>query len=705
MPDDEVPVLIVGGSLVGLTTAMLLGHHGVPSLAVERHAGTAIHPRAGHFQLRTMELLRQLGLEDRVRAKSLETYSPTGGIVAVESLAGRELATYVQELNEGVEGFSPTRRVFINQDALEPLLRERALELGATVRNRTEAVAIEQDDDGATVTLRDLDSGDEREVRARYVVAADGSRSPMRARLGIAMRGYGQFSRSITIYFRADCSELLRDRNQGVIYVHNPALRGFFRLDRTGGKGFLVINTVGEDVTQDSAVDVQAGLTEERALEYLRTAIGTELPMEIVDVANWQAEANWAERLRDRRVFLAGDAAHVVPPNGGFGGNTGVQDALNLAWKLALVVKGDAGPGLLDSYEAERLPLIRLTVQQAYTRYATRVVPERGTDGVEPPIPDIELEIGLVMRSARDPGRGRRRRRPEPAAVGARRPARHPRPARRARRRPLDARSVRLAVRRPPPCGRRRRRLGARRGRVARHRRRLVRGRLRPVGRRGDARAPRRRRRLARPRSSVPRRGLARARDRARSVGGLTTSANVTLAAWVVLELGVRVREAVQGRGGRERDRGTRVLIALTLGAAIGLAAAAPSIAPSLRMPGFSRVLGVIVMWLGLATRVWAIAALGAAFRTTVEVDPGQTVVSSGPYKWIRHPSYTGLLLVVAGFGLAVGNWLALAVALLLPLPGILWRIHVEEAELERVLGAAYGSYRAKTTRLIPGLW
>src|ERR671921_1985546 len=151
MRDDEVPVLIVGGSLVGLATAMLLGHHGVRSLAVERHAGTAIHPRAGHFQLRTMELLRQLGLEDRVRAKSLETYSPTGGIIAVESLAGRELATFVKELNEGVEGFSPTVRVFINQDVLEPILRDRARELGATVLNRMEAVALEQDADGATV--------------------------------------------------------------------------------------------------------------------------------------------------------------------------------------------------------------------------------------------------------------------------------------------------------------------------------------------------------------------------------------------------------------------------------------------------------------------------------------------------------------------------------------------------------------------------
>src|SRR5918912_1886423 len=399
MTDDEIPVLIVGGSLVGLTTAMLLGHHGVPSLSVERHSGTASHPRAGHFQLGTMEVLRRLGLEERVRAKSLETYSPTGGIIAVESLAGRELATYVKELNEGVEGFSPTVRVFINQDALEPLLRERALELGATVRNRTEAIALEQDADGVTVTLRDLDAGEEREVRARYVVAADGNRSPMRQKLGIGMRGYGQLSRSITIYFRADCAELLRDRNQGVFYVHNPRLRGFFRLDRTGGKGFLSINTVGEDVTQDSAVDVQAGLTQERALEFLRTAIGTDMPMEIVDIAPWQAEANCAERLQAGRVFLAGDAAHVVPPNGGFGGKTGVQDAHNLAWKLAAVVKGDAGPALLDTYETERLPLCQLTVQQPYTRYATRVVPERGTEGVEPPIPDIELEIGLVARS------------------------------------------------------------------------------------------------------------------------------------------------------------------------------------------------------------------------------------------------------------------------------------------------------------------
>jgi 2-polyprenyl-6-methoxyphenol hydroxylase-like FAD-dependent oxidoreductase len=397
---QEVPVLIVGGSLVGLTTAALLGHHGVPALVLERHPGTAIHPRAGHFQVRTLEIMRQLGLEQRVRTKSLETYSASGGIIAVESLAGREFATYVHDLNEGVEGYSPTVRVFINQDVLEPILRERALELGATLRNRNEVVALDEDGDGVTVTVRDLDGGTERTIRSRYVVAADGNRSPTRERLGIRMEGYGELSRSITIYFRGDCSELIRDRNQGVFYVGNPQLRGFFRLDRNGGTGFLVVNTVGADVTRPEAIDVQSGLTEERVQELLHAALGADIPMEVLDVANWRAEANWAERFRQGRVFLAGDAAHVVPPNGGFGGNTGLQDAHNLGWKLAAVIRGEAGPALLDTYDAERRPLSQLIVRQAYQRYATRVVPERGSDDAPPFVPDIQLEIGTVVRSA-----------------------------------------------------------------------------------------------------------------------------------------------------------------------------------------------------------------------------------------------------------------------------------------------------------------
>ena len=149
----------------------------------------------------------------------------------------------------------------------------------------------------------------------------------MRARLGIGMEIYGELSRSITIYFKADCARLLEGRNQGVMYVHNPMLRGFFRLDRTGGTGFLVINTVGEDVTQPEAVNVSDGLTDERTRELLRAAIGTdEIPIEVLHVAHWRAESNVATTMAAGRVFLAGDAAHVVPPNGGYGGNTGIRE-------------------------------------------------------------------------------------------------------------------------------------------------------------------------------------------------------------------------------------------------------------------------------------------------------------------------------------------------------------------------------------------
>jgi 2-polyprenyl-6-methoxyphenol hydroxylase-like FAD-dependent oxidoreductase len=407
---QDVPVLIVGGSLVGLSAALFLRQHGVGVLAVERHAGTAVRARAGHFHLRTMEILRAAGLEDAVRRTSREQYPPDGGINNVESLAGREIANYFPNLNAGVDEFSPTVRLFINQDALEPIIRARAEELGARLRYGTECTALEQDADGVTAVLRDLASGAESTVRARYVVAADGNRSPVRDALGIGMTGHGQLSHSITIYFRAltGLGPLLSERNQGVHYVTNPLLRGFFRLDRSGNAGFLVVNLAG-DISRPEIVAaypdapwarVADGITEQRALELLRAAIGVPgIPVEIDDIATWRAEANCADRFRDGRVFLAGDAAHVVPPNGGYGGNTGVQDAHNLAWKLALTLAGVAGPGLLHSYDDERRPVGELTVEQAFTRYVTRVAPYLATEDTQPLVDDFSMEIGYRYNS------------------------------------------------------------------------------------------------------------------------------------------------------------------------------------------------------------------------------------------------------------------------------------------------------------------
>ena len=179
----------------------------------------------------------------------------------------------------------------------------------------------------------------------------------------------------------------------------------------------------------------------------------------------------------------------------------------------------------------------------------------------------------------------------------------------------------------------------------------------------------------------------------------------LTLAAWAVLELGLRARERLGGKGSTARDRGTRALVAVTLGIAIAVAAVTASRSTRPEIAGPYRAAGLIVMWLGLAIRMWAIAALGRAFRTTVEVDSGQAVVSSGPYRWVRHPSYSGLLMIVTGCGLAAGNWLALTVCAVLPLPALLRRIQVEEAELTAVLGDRYRAYQAQTKRLIPGLW
>ncbi len=214
------------------------------------------------------------------------------------------------------------------------------------------------------------------------------------ARRASSCNGFGHLSRSATIYFRADCAALLEGANQGVIYVANEQLRGFFRFERSGTSGFLAVNTLG-DPRAPGALDVTAGLDAERAAALVRAAIGVaDIEVSIDDVAPWEATADLADRYRAGRVLLAGDAVHPLPPNGGFGGNTGVQDAHNLAWKLALVLRGAAGEELVDTYEAERRPVGRLTVEQAYTRYMRRVTPELAGDDLPDLVDDLSMEIG-----------------------------------------------------------------------------------------------------------------------------------------------------------------------------------------------------------------------------------------------------------------------------------------------------------------------
>jgi 2-polyprenyl-6-methoxyphenol hydroxylase-like FAD-dependent oxidoreductase len=400
VPGDDVPVVIVGGSLVGLSTALFLGAQGIPSLVVERHRGTAIHPRAALVSQRTVELYRALGLQKEIEAAAAAEFVQNGAIMSVESLGGKELDWYFRSINEGVENLSPAPRLFITQIGLEPIVRRHAEASGARFEYGTEAIGMEQDDDGVTVHLRARDGGDERRVRARYAVAADGAKSPSRERLGIAMRGHGTFSDSITIYFRADVNPLIGDRNLSVIYVFHPRLQGFFRFSLAGDAGFLVVNsTIDEQGVRSTSPGEDMG--EERCIEYVRRALGApDLPVEIESVQRWSAMADWAERFREGRVFLAGDAAHVMPPTGGFGGNCGVHDADNLAWKLGAVLRGEAGPGLLETYDAERRPVAEFTVEQAYTRYVLRLDPGLGKEHLMPIVEEAAVELGYRYHSS-----------------------------------------------------------------------------------------------------------------------------------------------------------------------------------------------------------------------------------------------------------------------------------------------------------------
>jgi protein-S-isoprenylcysteine O-methyltransferase Ste14 len=187
----------------------------------------------------------------------------------------------------------------------------------------------------------------------------------------------------------------------------------------------------------------------------------------------------------------------------------------------------------------------------------------------------------------------------------------------------------------------------------------------------------------------------------------LSTPFLVSIYCWFALEVGLVVRDLVRGKARLRRDRGTRAIVALSLCGSIFIGTLLRRWVPALNAPAADAfaVAGIIVIWLGLAVRVWAVLTLGGSFSTFVQVDAGQAVVTRGPYRWVRHPSYAGLLMIALGFGLGLANWLSLAVCAIGPALGLLPRIAVEESELTRVLGEQYRNYQRATHRLVPGLW
>jgi putative polyketide hydroxylase len=390
---ESTSVLVVGGSLVGLSSALFLAARGVKPVLVERHAGSAAHPRAIGYTARTMELLRGVGLGGRVPEV------PAGFQLLrarVESLAGTwfEQSAWTPKAAAPpapAPEDSPCQGAAIAQDTLEPMLRARASELGADLRLGTELLRFEQDASGVTAWLRGA-GGREHTLRASYMIAADGARSPVREALGITRSGRGHLRTMRSVLFRAPLERYL-EKGISQFQIDQPELKAFLT---TYGDGRWVL-MFGDDVERDEA----------RLREAIFKAIGrSDLEVQILTTGRWELEASIADRLASGRVFLAGDAAHTLPPTrGGFGANTGIHDAHNLAWKLAAVLAGTSMPALLDTYDAERQPVAWRRHQQTFARPDYRAY-AGGIADDEPILDDRAMELGELYRSSAVIGAG-----------------------------------------------------------------------------------------------------------------------------------------------------------------------------------------------------------------------------------------------------------------------------------------------------------
>lgn len=350
MSNYDTPILIAGGGPVGMALATELGYQGQPCMVIERRDGVVSHPKMNMISTRTMEFARRWGFARQLREKAWPPEHPLN-VSFITSLTGKELATFhFPAYRDRVWPHTPEGHQRCSQLWFDPMIQQRALESGSVdARFRTVFKSFEQDEDGVSAVIENRDTGKQETVRAQYLVGCDGAESMVREKLGISLGDSKSLSYDVNIFFESQELLELHKRFMAMmywVYDENGYWAQFISVD---GRGLWRISMVTPELVTDFA-DFDPDV-------YIRKAVGAKVEYKVNSLLAWERHRRVAESYRKGRVFIAGDAAHQYSPTGGLGMNTGIQEAVDLAWKLNAVVQGWGGEKLLESYEAERRPV------------------------------------------------------------------------------------------------------------------------------------------------------------------------------------------------------------------------------------------------------------------------------------------------------------------------------------------------------------
>ena len=356
---ESFPVLVIGAGPVGLALAGDLGWRGIRCLLIEQSDGSIYQPRMDLVGVRTMEFCRRWGIVPWVEASPYPRDYPQDNIY-LTGLNGYELGRErFPSMNDArPPETSPQKRERCPQNMFDPILKRFASsQASVEIRYHTRLVSFVQDADGVTAEIENVNSGERSTVRAKYLAGADGARSAVREALGIKMVGKPVLTHTTNVIFRCPHLVSLHDKGKGYRHIFVGPEGTWSTMVAINGADQWRFSIVGGPEQQD--------LTMDQIRAAIRRAVGVDFEYEILTVVPWIRRELVAERLGDGRVFILGDAAHIMSPTGGFGMNTGIQDAVDLSWKLTAMLEGWGGPELLPSYDVERRPVGARNVAEA----------------------------------------------------------------------------------------------------------------------------------------------------------------------------------------------------------------------------------------------------------------------------------------------------------------------------------------------------